>query len=248
MSSRLLLTEINNECIINFTKGKENFMLLIISQNKKLARSISDTFHYMSILSYAASPHEALSEVSALYRAVLIINPEGFPDVNDYVVRIKSYKSDIPVFALTEDTPPPHYPDIFDGVFTRAHFTPALAEKIIDFANENNRARIGDYYLAGFDASSSTVGVNYFYTKVNLTKTEAMILRYLIRSYPIPQRADNILKYAFKPSRAPEPSSIRTHLSIMNKKLEGSIGRRMIILDPGKGYVIATPEYAKNIN
>ncbi len=223
-------------------------MLLIISNNNKIARSISDTFHYMSILSYAATPHEALSEISSLYRAALIVNPESFADINDYVVRIKRYKSDLPIFALCEDKPPSHYPDIFDGIFTRPSFTPALAEKIIAFANDNNRARIGDYYLAGFDASSHTIGVNYFFTRINFTKTEAMILRYLIRSYPMPQRAENILKYAFKPSRTPEVSSIRTHLSIMNKKLEEIVGRKMIILSPGEGYLITTPEYAKYIS
>lgn len=220
-------------------------MLLIISQNKKIARSVQETFHYMSILSYGATPHEALSEVSDLYRAVLIINPESFPDINDYVGRIKAYKRDIPIFAVTENEAPSNYPDIFDGCFVKPGFTPALAEKIIDYANKNELAKIGDYYLCGFDASSHTVGVYFFYTKVGLTKTEAMILRYLIRSYPNPQSADSILKYAFKPTRIPEASSIRTHLSIMNKKFEKSIGRKMITMEPHRGYVILTPEYIK---
>lgn len=220
-------------------------MLLIISTNKKIARSVSDTFHYMSILSYAASPHEALSEISEMYRATLIINPESFPDINDFVVRLKSYKSDIPVFAISEKEAPPHYPDIFDGIFTKNVFTPALAGKIIEYANRNNYAKIGDYYLAGFDASSTTVGVNYFDTRVSFTKTEAMILRYLIRSYPMPQSAESILKYCFRPSRSPEAASIRTHISLMNKKLEEATGRKMIILEPGQGYLISTPEYAK---
>lgn len=222
-------------------------MLLIISNNKRIARSISDTFYYMSILSYAATPHEALSEISEIYRAALIVNPEGFADINDYVVRMKRYKSDLPIFALCDSAPPSHYPDIFDGVFVKPSFTPALADKIIAYANENNRAKIGDYYLAGFDASSHTIGVNYFYDRVNFTKTEAMILRYLIRSYPIPQRPESILKYAFRPSRTPEASSIRTHISIMNKKLKESIGKKMIILSPGEGYLITTPEYANFI-
>ena len=223
-------------------------MLLIISQNKKLARSVAETFHYMSILSYAATPHEGLSEVSSIYRAVLIISPTSFPDINDYVGRIKSYRSDIPVFAITEDSPPSYYPDIFDGIFTKSTFTPSLAQKIINYANENNRARIGDYFLSGFDASSDSVGVHFFNTKVDLTKTEAMILRYLIVSYPQPQKAESILKYAFKPGRAPEAASIRTHLSIMNKKMEASIGRKMITLEPHKGYLILTPEYLQKKN
>ena len=200
----------------------------------------------MSILSYAATPHEALSEVSDIYRAALLINPESFPDVNDYVGRLKSYKSDLPVYAITSDEPPSYYPDIFDATFVKPGFTPNLAAKIIEHANTNNMARIGDYYLAGFDASNHTVGVYYFHTKLPLTKTEAMILRYLIRSYPVPKKADSILKYAFKSSRTPEVSSIRTHLSLMNKKFEESIGRKMISLEPGQGYVILTPEYVYN--
>ena len=222
-------------------------MLLIIGQSKRTARAVSDTFHHMSILSYGATPHEALSEVSDVYRAVLILYPEGFPDITDYVTRIKSYNSCLPIFGLTAEAPPSHYPDLFDGVFTRAEFTPALAERIIRYAEENRLARIGDYFLAGFDASRNIVGVNYFYTKINLTKTEAMILRYLIRSYPVPQSANDILKYAFRQSRQPDPASIRTHLSLMNKKFENTIGRKMVVHEPGEGYRIITPELSKII-
>lgn len=221
-------------------------MLLIISQSKKTARSLAEAFHYMSILSYGATPHEALSEISNLYRAVLIINPDEFPDILDYVNRIKSYKSDIPIFAILDGEAPSYYPDLFEACFTRSISAPSIASKIISHANQNNLLGIGDYYLAGFDASSHTVGVYYFHTKLSLTKTEAMILRYLIRSYPIPQKAESILKYAFKSSRSPEPSSIRTHLSLMNKKFEESIGIKMISLEPGRGYVILTPEYVYN--
>ena len=218
-------------------------MLLIISPNRKIAKSVADTFYFMSILGYGTTIHDALSEISELYRAVLIINPSNFPDIKDYVKRLKSYKSDIPVFALADEDVTSSYANIFDGYFTNATFTPALASKIIAYANKNNKAKIGDYRLAGFDASSSVVGVNYFHKKINLTKTEAMILRYLIRSYPVPQRAEDILKYAFRTSRAPEPSSIRTHISIMNKKFDTIIGRKMVVLSPHKGYRILTPEH-----
>ena len=143
-------------------------MLLIICPSKKIARNISETFHYMSILSYGTTPHDALSEVSILYRAALIVNPEGFADIKDYVNRLKSYHSELPIFALTDDNPPPNYIDIFDGIFTRPTFTPSLAEKIIEYANENNRAKIGSYFLAGFDASSNRVGVHYFYDRIDL--------------------------------------------------------------------------------
>ena len=217
-------------------------MLLIISQTKKDAVSIADTFHFMSILAYAATHHEALSEVSDMYRAALILNPEKFPDIMDYVRRIRSYRSDIPIFALTSSNPPPYYPEIFDGCFSLPTITPALAKQIIEYANENNRAKIGDYFLAGFNASSHNLGVSYFYDKLTLTKTETMILRYLIRKYPLTASSDEIIKYAFRSTRAPEASSVKTHISLMNKKLENQIGKRMIEFIPKKGYIIITPE------
>ena len=223
-------------------------MLLIISQSKKIAKSVQETFYYMSFLSYGATPHEALSEVSGLYRAVLIINPEGFPDINDYVARLKSYNTALPVFAFTENEEKSFYPDVFDGVFTRQHLTPSLASKIIDYATESNRAKIGDYRLAGFDASSRTLGVSYFDRKLTLTKTEAMILRILLRAYPVPMSQDAIIKYAFRPSNTSELSSVRTHISIMNKKMEKALGKKMIVHAPSKGYLILTPEYEKIIS
>ena len=217
-------------------------MLLIISKSKRIAKSISETFRYMSILSYGATPAEGLSEVSELYRAALIVGPEEFPDIIDYVRRLKSYKSDLPVFAAVGDEPKSYYPDVFDGVYLKPSFTPALAQKIITHANENNRARIGDYRLAGINASSGLLGVRYFFDRVDLTKTEAMILRYLIRSYPLPVNAQSILKYCFKASRRPEAASIRTHISVINKKFEKLSDKKMIGLIPHKGYRILTPD------
>ena len=220
-------------------------MLLVISQSKKLAKRIAETFHYMSILAYGATPAEALNEVSRLYRAALIIHPEDLPDVGDYVLRIRSYMKDLPIFALSAEPTLPYGEQLFDGIFKKQSMTPALASKIIEYSRLNSKESIGDYRLAGFDASCDVVGVNYFYQKVNLTKTEAMILRYLIRSYPIPQKSEDILKYAFKASRLPDKSSIRTHISIMNKKFVSHLGDKMIVSVSHDGYRILTPEFAK---
>lgn len=218
-------------------------MLLVISRSRKTARSISETFHFMSILSYGTTPHNALSEISPRYRAALIVNPEGFPDIKDYVNKIKAFKSSLPVFAITEGEPPSYFPDLFDGIFFKPYFTPNLAKKIVEYANEHNQAQIGSYRLAGFDASSNLIGTYYFYDKLNLTKTETMILRFLMVSYPTPQKSDCILKYAYRSCRAPERSSIRTHICAINKKLAKVAGRKIIYFEPNKGYVILTPEY-----
>ena len=220
-------------------------MLLVISQSKKLSKSIAETFHYMSILAYGTTPAEALSEVSRLYRAAIIIHPEELPDIGDYVLRIRSYMKDLPIFALSADESLPYADQLFDAIFKKQSMTPALAAKIIEHSRLHSREAIGDYRLAGFNASCDIVGVNYFFDKINLTKTEAMILRYLIRSYPIPQRTEDILKYAFKASRLPDKSSIRTHISIMNKKFSSKKGEKMIVSISHDGYRISTPEFAK---
>lgn len=221
-------------------------MLLIVSQSKRNARLISDTFHYMSILSYATTPSDSLSEVSELYRAILIVNPEEFPDIKDYIKRVKNYKSDIPILALTDLSKDTEYKNLFDGVIARKDITPTIASKIINYLNQNNYSCIGEYLLAGFDASWNKYGITYFSKRIKFTKTEAMILRYLIRSYPLPRQTKDILKYCFKPSKAPEASSIRTHLSIMNKKYYSITNRKLFKLVQNEGYIILTPEIMEN--
>ena len=220
-------------------------MLLIISRSKRLASALSESFHYMSILSYPVTPKEALSEVSVIYKAIIIIEPGSFPDIKDYITRIKELVKGIPVFAYTEQCID-ELSDIFCDVFAKDTPTPMIAARIKEYADEIGLERIGRYKLAGFDASSDRVGVSYFYTRPNLTKTEAMILRYLICSYPIPQSADSILRHAFRSSRMPEASSVRTHISAINKKLDNLLNRKAISLVPKKGYFITTPEIYKN--
>ncbi len=218
-------------------------MLLIINPSKKVSRSVCETLYYMGILSYGATPPEGLSEISALYKAVLIISPEEFPDIADYITRLKRYKSDIPIFGVCGKEHAVIYKDIFDEVFSKPTFSASLAKKIIFYANRNKYAKIGDYRLAGIDASIDCPSPAYFSNKVKLTKTETMILRFLMRSYPLAMKSTDILKYAFRPTRRPEPASVRTHISSINKKFETQAKRRMITQVPHEGYLILTPEY-----
>ena len=235
--------DIINIWLYNLISKGSNYMLLIISKQKRVASDVAETFRYMSILAYGATPSEALSEVSELYRAALIISPETLADTNDFVKRIRKYKRDLPIFAITDEEVDSDMISIFDAVFRKPTFSPALATKIIQYANEHQYAKIGDYRLGGIDASWDRVGVSYFDIGVSLTKTEAMILRYLIRSYPLPKSSHDIIKYVFKSSRAPEVASIRTHLSIINKKFEAIMQRRAVVLVAHEGYLISTPEY-----
>ena len=221
-------------------------MILIISPSNRIAKDISEIFHYMSILSYGTTPKEGLSEISTLYKAVLIAEPSSFADIKDYTKRIHAYSSALPVYAITQNEYE-QTDEIFDFVYSKTVFSTTVAVDIVNRLNAEHNAKVGMYKLAGFDASYNILGVSYFFDSIKLTKTESMILRYLIRCYPLPQNAKDILKYSFKHSRAPEEYSIKTHISSMNKKFFSLTGRKMIELIPSKGYIIITPEPKYNL-
>ena len=220
-------------------------MLLIISRSKRLAVSLSDTFYYMSILSYPATPKEALSEISTNYHAAIIIEPTSFPDIKDYIERIRSLVREMPIFAISSENSE-QLEGVFLQTFTHNTSSPKIAAQIIESCKNLGIRTIGSYKLAGFNASADKVGISYFYSKPTLTKTESMILRYLICSYPIPQSSEAIIRHAFRTTRAPEAASIRTHISAINKKLMKISGRKMIHLAQREGYYIMTPEISES--
>lgn len=218
-------------------------MVLIVNRSKRLAASISEIFHYMGILSRTATPSEALSELSCLYRAVLVIEPSTLPDPEDYVNRLRAYSSSTPIFSVSNNGAKDSYATLFDASFKLAISSAILASKMADYSKAHGLSYIGDYRLAGINACCDRPFVDYFGRDIGLTKTEAMIVRYFIRSYPNFQSAEDVLKYAFKPSRHPEVSSIKTHISLINKKFRALEGRNLIFMSAGEGYQILTPEY-----
>ena len=227
---------------------KEITMVLIIGTMKRKAQAISDIFYYMGVLSYAATPSEALSEISGLYSAVLVLNPENLPDAKNFVERLRSYDARVPVFAITDASFECYPSYVFDGSYPDSIYSSTLVEEIVRYQMKRNLPLTAHYRLAGIDASCDKERVTVFDKAIDFTKTETMILRYLISSYPIPQSAKEIIKYAFKPSRKPEITSIRTHVSVMNRKFREIKGKNLFINIQGKGYVVSTPEMLKSLS
>ncbi len=214
-------------------------MILVIDESRRYANSITDMLFYMGFLAYGTTPSDGLNEISPLYRAILISNPENLPDVEDYISRLKKYCSSIPIFSISDGQNP--YQHLFDISFNNAIYSTTLVCKIIDWCIKNNRAEIGVYKLAGLNASAGLQSVTYFEKPLLMTKTELKIIRYLIRTYPNPQSIENILKYLYPASKRPERSSIRTHISIINKRFH-ALAQRNLIANVGKeGYLIMTP-------
>ncbi len=215
-------------------------MILIINKSKKEARGLSDMFYYMGILAYGVTPTEALSEVSPIYRAIILMSPDNLPDKDDYVARLRSY-SQIPIFAMTASHDN-HDVILFDGILKKGTYAAYIYKFICDYSYKYGTKLPGSYHLSGINASCDNNAPLYFFKALPFTKTETMILRTLIRTYPRPTSAKEILKYAFRPSKIPDISNIRTHVSIMNKKFREATGRNIITYEIGEGYRVLTPE------
>ena len=219
-------------------------MILVVSKSKRSSERLSEMFNIAGYLSYGLTPSQAINEISPRYRAVILIadghaSPTSLASV---ISACSAHALKIPVFSIGECTEL-----MVAEKFPEGMSVSSILKRIIRYLVINNKPIIGKYKCAGFDVSSDSARVMYFDKEIRLTKTEKMILRFLTRSYPLPVSADKIIKYAIRPSRSPEPSSIRTHISVMNKKFKATIGRQMIEFCDKEGYILITPERKKGI-
>lgn len=217
-------------------------MLLVIDQHKKNADSVCEMLYYMGILSYGVTPREAISEYTPVYKAILITDPADIPLLEDFVKRLKSYVGNTPIFSLSNPYRAERYKHLFARSFESGTYSSDLAQSIISYALEYGLTPIGNYLLAGIDARCDRGSVAYLGNDLNLTKTQAMILRTLIASYPKELNASQILKYAYRQARLPEPSGIRTHICVINKAFASKYGRSLIAYVSDTGYTVLTPE------
>ena len=219
-------------------------MILIVSRSRKRGNQYSEIFHYMGILSHAVTPAEALREISLLYRAVLVVDPETLPNPREFIKNLKIFAS-IPVFSISESGPDDEHAHLFADSFREASYSGTVVGLMAQHCREHKCSPVGDYRLNGFNATPDAPSVKYFDEEIPLTKTEAMIFRYLIRTYPAPQKSAKILKYAYRPSRTPEASSVRAHICLINRKFHALVGRNLIGNVDGQGYAVLTGEFSK---
>ncbi|MBQ8689246.1 MAG: winged helix-turn-helix domain-containing protein [Clostridia bacterium] len=216
-------------------------MILIIDNRKRAARNLADMFSYMGFLCAAATPSEALSTVSTLYRAIIVTSPTALIDKADYLRRLRSYAPDIPIFAMTDDESLVSE-ELFDCTLDKNAFAAKLAERVMDYCDSRALDIPGHYSLAGLDVSADLNCAMYFDKVLPFTKTECMILRYLVRSYPRTVNAESILHAVYRPSKMPDVANIRTHVSIINKKFRQVTGRSLIQQSFGEGYKLLAVE------
>ncbi len=214
-------------------------MLLTIDTNLKYAESISDIAFHLGIISQAMTPVKATAEILPLYRAVIISHPESVPDIHALIAVLKDKLCGASIYAITDDQA---FSPLFKRLYPTASNCTDIIASIINLSAEHGTDPIGTYILSGIDASAYRGNITMHGEELPFTRTELMLLRYLIATYPIPQTPKDILKYSFKPRRQPESTVIRTHISVMNKKFRSIKGRNLIHSVYERGYVISTPE------
>lgn len=220
-------------------------MILFVDKTGRRAKTAAQIFNFMGILATGATPSAAQSEISNRYNTIVIFSPEDITAADELISNLKRLSLGAVIIAVSDVN---HN----EGIFTIPSFdllirgeisSSELYAKIAELRKNYEKPPLGEYKLMGLDASVSNKSLLYFDTPIALTKTELMITRLLIKSYPNPLQAKDILKGAFKPDKLPLLSNVRTHVSIINKKFKGSVGRNLISLsDDRLGYVLATPE------
>ncbi len=209
-------------------------MVLIISQSAKRAAAYRDMLYYMGIPSETMIgnvPHNT----ALRYRMGLIISDDREIE-KEYIKRLKLTLGKLPLFSVGNAKNE-------DGVLY-AFPKSATANEIIKKGEKMIEALaltpVCEYALFGIDASAKNESVSYFGKRIHLTKSELLILRTLIAAYPSSLKASEILKIAFKESRAPMASSVRTHISMINKRFNLAFDNKIIFSENG-GYKIKNP-------
>lgn len=215
-------------------------MILVIDKTKKKAEQTSGVFRYMGVLATPCAPTDAARIFSHIYRAILIVEPKSMPELTFMLPKLDHKKLGIPLFALSHAEDPR-----FDLTISPSKSSASVLTEMNKYIVSQKLKPIGEYMMCGIDATVTKGNATYLGSRLPFTRTELMILKYLMVNYPSPRSVSDILSHSFNPSRSPEPGGVRTHISVMNKKFRTKYGRNIIEHVPGTGYVLLTTETAR---
>ncbi len=205
-------------------------MIITVSINLEDAVSLSDMFYYMGIPSCALTPEEAVMNIPSYCRAVIVM---AGSEKNIYHISEKTTPLNIPIFTLGNSDLSRLGEKIDDSLSCAD-----IVSRICTYNKAHGIKSPTEYALGEIDTSLILTSPTFTGIKLPFTKTEALIMRTLISAYPDAIESGDILKYAFRKNRTPDISSIRTHISIMNKKIRSAVGKNVIEMISGKGYII----------
>ena len=212
-------------------------MILVIDKDSSCAEALADIFRFGGILSQPKDPMEALHENGRLYRTVLLAHPEEAADSFGYIYLLREKFKGCPIIGLCEDKPTVRVYNRVDKCITGANAS--LPARVREYAIEQGLPVPGEYTLRDISWEDGAIRIGRQNAEFKLSKTEAMIIKLLIRAFPEPIPSRDIIKYIYTPTRAPEPSAIRTHICGINARARRLTGRNLISYDVGRGYLIS---------
>ena len=215
-------------------------MLLIIDNKPRRGAALAELFHFMGVLAFTKRPIASLGDVSPHLSALLLVEPDELPDTKDFIDRIKRLCRTLPIFALSKGEI--RCAEDFCEVFHTERCDYSVLLRMRERCEAMRSRPVGDYALAGMDASFYENGVRLKGEFIPLTRTERMILRYLFCVYPSRVSTAEIVRFAFRPERTPDPACVRAHVCAINKKVSGVLGRPLIDSVRTEGYRVITPE------
>lgn len=216
-------------------------IVLVIHEKNYKAVRLAESIRTMGFLSVGVAAKNAVKELGPRYRAIILIDPKNIETMQNLVKALNNSVFGTPVFTLGEAS---------TRIKTELRMTSdtskkSLISQIISYLDFYGYPSIGNYRCGGFDISVYSRFVSFLDTKIPLTKTECMILRYLAKAYPAPVPIKEILKNVFPHTKLPQPSNVRAHISNMNTKFISYIKRPKIKFIKDEGYVIITPQNTK---
>jgi hypothetical protein len=216
-------------------------MLMIVSSKRSRADTIADMIRRTGVLCYPVTTGEVIGELCPAYRAILVVEPQGMCDAESFVKNVRKYNSKIPIYACYEEKDFKALP-CFNRSFSTKTYNTTLVSALAEGCFLSGQKIVGSYKLCAIDASADLSEVKFFDTPIKLTKTEQMILRLLIRTYPTPVKPKYMIKHLYKPTVAPEEACIRAHVCSINKRFYSLAEGNLIRPIGREGYVIYTPE------
>ena len=229
-------------CYTEYVKTERtSYMILVIHTTNYKAQRFAESIKSRGFLAVGAAAKDALKELGPRYRAIIVLEPIQIEYMHTLVDTLNTSVFATPIFTVGE-------PSLkINSELKFSHDTSAkdVVKKIAAYLNFYGFLSVGNYRAGGFDASVYSKDTTFLDEKIPLTKTECMILRYIIKSYPVPQPIKEILRAVFPHSKPPQPSDVRAHISNMNEKFCHYIGRQKIKFVKDVGYVLITPENAK---
>lgn len=221
-------------------------MVLIVSAEESLGVSICEKLYYMGIPSVRADASAPLTKINSRYDAVIFTEPFSSSDDRELVRGIKYMTLGAPAVAVLRSPERLREDEraLFDKLLTPIASSLELKTALEECCRECDRQVPGSYRMLGIDASIELDDVYFYSLPIKTTRSEAMIIRTLLRFHPTPVDARVILSHAFRERRAPDAAAIRTHVCSINKKFSHISGRKIIESKDGEGYVVLLPEVA----